>query len=243
MSEPTARGTSRNTQAGAARRLTADGKRVYRMVPPLIVWWGWIALMVFSLGDLVIQGHEFVSLEFGFVLLAATGLVFACTLWPRVIADDDGLTVRNPFRSFAIPWGAVKGIFLADSVEVRCIRAGQKKDKTVFTWALSAPRRARARSQLRGRQWEQGRRNPPAGYDRMSGQAKEILTITPAEVIARELAALSDQAKEKLGKAAGGTELPAGQGPGSVMSARWAWQPAAAVVVPLVGFLLTIVTR
>lgn len=247
MSQPNERARPPASGSGSAGKLTADGRRVYRLTTPLVIWWAWVGLLVLCAGDLVIQGHEFVSLQFAFAALTVTGVVFACTLWPRVIADDEGITVLNPFRRFDIPWGAVKGIFLADSVEVRCARSAEKKDKTVFSWALSAPRRARARQQLRARQWAQGTRSRPSGYDRLPGQGKEMAKILPAEVIARELAGLSDQAKSGSdGKTATARAAASSNGdgtgtavPGAVMRSTWAWLPVASVLLPAIGFVLT----
>ncbi len=175
--------------------MTADGKRIFRMTPPLVIWWGWVALVVFSVGDLLIQGHRFFSLRFALGGLAVTGLVYACTLWPKVIADNAGIQVRNPIRVFNVPWLAVRGIYLADSVEVRCARPAPKKDKTVYSWALSSPRRARARAQLRAWQWDQGKRNRPSGYSRLPQHAQSLVRMTTAEIMARELAVLADEAR------------------------------------------------
>jgi len=194
----------------SAGRVQADGSRVYRLVTAQVVWWCWVGLVVLSLGDLIIQGHDFLSLKFALGLLTVTGAVFACTLWPRVIADDDGLVVRNPFRTFAIPWGAVRGIFLADSVEILCARGPLKKDKTVYSWALSSARRGRARARLHGWQLEQGKRNRPSSYGQLHGQAKELVKMTATEVMAREMAKLSEEAKARLG----GDPGAAGTGPG-----------------------------
>jgi hypothetical protein len=229
VSVPNERAAPVSQSPGSAGRRTADGRLIFRMVTPLVIWWTWVAVIAASLLDLIIQGHDFLSLQFALGTLTVTGLVYACTLWSKVIASDDGITVLNPFRRFDVPWGAVRGIFLADSVEVRCARGGGKKDKTIYTWALSAPRRARAKAQLRGRQWETGRRAQPGGYDKMPGQAKELVKMTPAEVIARELAALSEQVN---------SGLDGGEQPSAVMTARWAWQPAAAVLVPGIAFAL-----
>jgi hypothetical protein len=167
------------------------------MNPPVVVWWVWIAVLAVSLGDVLIQGHRFVSLRFAFGALAATGLVYACTLWPMVIADGRGIEVRNPLRRFFVPWIAVRGIFLADSVEVQCARSAPKKDKTVYAWALASPRRSRARAQLRGWQWDQGKRNRPAGYRQLPEPARELAKLTTAEIMARELATMSEEAKFK----------------------------------------------
>jgi len=192
-----------------AGRLLPDGRRVYRLTGPQVVWWAWLVLAVASLGDLVIQGHDYLSLKFAFGLLTVTGLVYACTLWPRVIADDKGVTVQNPFRRFTIPWVAVRGIFLADSVEIQCARAPQKKDKTVYSWALSSARRGRARAKLHGWQMEQGKRNRPSSYGQLPGQAKEILKMTQTEVMAREMAKLSDEARARRGDPVDGAGNPA----------------------------------
>jgi hypothetical protein len=167
------------------------------MTPPLVIWWCWVGLVGFSAADLLIQGHRFVPLGYAFGGLAVTGLVFACTLWPRVIADKAGIRVLNPFRVFTIPWGAVRGVYLADSVEVQCARRPPKKDKTVYSWALSSPRRARARAELRAWQWDQGKRNRPAGYRQLPQSAQSLVKMTTAEIMARELAAMSDEARFK----------------------------------------------
>jgi len=259
---------------GSAGLILADGRRIYRLVMPQTIWWTWVGVVVLGLGDLVIQGHNWISLKFSLGLLTATGVIYACTLWPRVIADTGGITVHNPFRSFHVPWGAVNGIFLADSVEVQCARPAPKSDKTVYSWALAAPRRARARAQLRGRQWDQGRRNRPSTYDhRMPAAAKDVVKLTQAEVMARELARMSEQARSRPaagGTAAAGTanglvgggktgggkaDSPAdtsGTGnsgsassvrSGAVLSARWAWQPLAAIFVPAVAFAVAQLLR
>jgi PH (Pleckstrin Homology) domain-containing protein len=165
------------------------------MTPPLVLWWSWVGVLILSLGDLLVQGHRLFSLKFGFAALAVTGLVYACTLWPVVIADDRGIEVRNPFRRYVIPWLAVRGIYLADSVEVQSARAGGKKDKTIYSWALSSPRRTRARAQLRAWQWDAGKRSRPSSYRRLPQPAQNLVKMTTAEIMARELAALSDDAR------------------------------------------------
>ncbi len=241
-------------------RLQPDGSRVYRLSTPVVVWWIWVALVVLILGDLLIQGRDYLSLKFALGTLTATGLVFACTYWPQVAADEDGVTVRNPFRVFRIPWAAVRGIFLADSLEIQCSRPAQKKDKTVYSWALSSTRRTRARAKLHGWQQEQGRRSRPSSYGQLPGQAKELVKMTQTEVIAREMAAKSDEIKARLldpdnvappeaspsdagpseGSAAGASPRAA-RGPAiadAVLTSTWAWPAIAAVLVPGIAFAI-----
>jgi PH (Pleckstrin Homology) domain-containing protein len=245
-------------------RLRPDGRRIYRLVTPQVIWWTWVALAVFSLGDLLIQGHDYLSLKFTLGLLTLTGLVYVCTLWPRVIADDDGMTVQNPFRKFFIPWGAVRGIFLADSVELQCARGAQKKDKTVYSWALSAARRGRSKARMRGWQWEQGKRNRPSDYGRLPPSAKELVKMSQTEVMARELATMLEEAKARrgagsaghddepsFGEASGNGLSANGTGPADasnaagagapfadVFTSTWAWPALAAILVPGIAFAI-----
>src|SRR5712692_4922580 len=88
-------------------RILPDGRRMYRLATPQVVWWAWVAIAALSLGDLLIQGHDYLSLKFALGLLTVTGLVFAVILLPRGIGVGDGVTVQNPFRKFYIPWGSV----------------------------------------------------------------------------------------------------------------------------------------
>jgi PH (Pleckstrin Homology) domain-containing protein len=252
--------------AATAGRLLADGRRIYRLVTALVVWWVWVIFAAASVADLVIQSHDFLSVKFALGLLTVTGLVFACTLWPKVIADDVGLVVRNPLRSFAIPWTAVKAIYLADSVEIQCARGPDKKDKTVYCWALSAARRGRAKARLHGWQIEQGKRDTHASYGKLPSQARELTKMTSTEVIAREMARMSEEATARLSKqaGAGGQDLaaasvngssPAGvdggadsdaSGPGAVawpssagtVTGAWAWPALAAILVPGIAFAI-----
>lgn len=193
VSVPNERGAP-PTSAGKEK---ADGRRVYRMSTPQVIWWTWIGIIILSLLDLLIQGHghNFLTLKIALGGLAVTGAVYALTLWPVVIADKKGIKVRNPVRTFDIPWGAVHGVYLADSVEVQCARPAPKKDKTVYSWALSSPRRSRARAQLRAWQWDQGKRAKPTGYTRMPEQAQSLVRMTTAEIMARELATMSEEAR------------------------------------------------
>ncbi len=270
MSIPNEQVRSTGEPPTSAGRLTADGRRIFRMTPPLVIWWSWVAVVFLSLGDLLVQGHQFISLKLTFAGLGLTGIVYACTLWPRVTADDVGIKVRNPFRAFDIPWGAVRGIYLADSVEVLCARPAPKKDKTIYSWALSSPRRARARAQLRAWQWDQGKRNRPSGYNKLPQPAQTLVKMTTAEIMARELAAMADEARFRsvvrdvdIDVAAVGADNadpgvvsavedqtveaqaagPDGTGVPQVVSPVWAWQPLLAIVAPAAGFVICLLVK
>lgn len=216
----------------SAGRVSADGSRSYRLAGPLVIWWVWVAIVLLGLGDLLFAGHSFVSLRFGLGLLAVTGLVFACAWWPRALADEAGLTVYNPFRRFHLPWTAITGVYLADSVEIQCARGADRKDKTIACWGLPSSRRGRARAELRAKR---GARVRGLGFTGLSGRATGFELPARAagggssrenlvELIAREISGLAEQHRVRDGE------------PGGVLSAGWAWPPLVAFGLPAVAF-------
>lgn len=236
----------------SAWRTTDDGRTVFRLMPPLVLWWVWVAFAVANLADLIIQSHNWFSVEVAAVLLLVTGLMYVCTLRPRVITDATGLTVLNPFREYQVPWGGVSGVYLGDSVEIQCERPAPKPEKTVYSWALYSPRRSRARAELRQgagtrkrrqrhdylaqRSYEigpgeaGGNRQATPSFARMPDKARELASQHPSHIMAAELARRCDAAREA--GAAGG-----------VVSGRWAWLPVASVVVPVALLIAVLVAH
>jgi hypothetical protein len=210
----------------SAGKVLAGGSVMFRSAGPLILCWCWAAIGLFTLGDLIVQGHNRGAVLPALVVLVITGLVYACAWRPRVEADSGGLTVQNPLRDYRVPWGAIQGIFLGDSVEVQCSRQPPKGHKTVYCWALYSSRRSRARSSVRADARQRGGRSPVPGYARLPAEARERITQTPAQNIAAELSGMCNQAKA------------GGQADG-VITGRWAWEPLAAILVP--GLALALV--
>jgi hypothetical protein len=204
-----------------------DGTKVYRLSGPLVLWWAWVALAVISLGDLAVQGHNRSTITPALVIFLITGLVYACALRPRVLADDEGLTVQNPLRDYRIPWGAIKGVYLGDSVEIQCARQVPRGDKNVYSWGLYSSRRARykMRNEARSRR---GMRYQPPQYGRMPAEAQEALKQGPGQAIAKELARLAEAARER------GVI-------GGAISAQWVWPSLAAILVPALVLVLWLV--
>jgi hypothetical protein len=242
-------GAGSTTILKSAWRTTDDGRTVFRLMPPLVLWWVWVAFALANVIDLIVQSHDWFSVEVAAVLLLVTGLMYVCTLRPRVITDARGLTVLNPFRDYQVPWGGVSGVYLGDSVEIQCARPAPRPEKTVYSWALYSPRRSRARAELRsgagGRKWRQrhdyraqGRYETGAGasrqatpsFARMPDKARELASQHPSHIMAAELARRCDEARQ------------AGV-PGGVVQGRWAWLPIASVVLPVALLIVVIVAR
>jgi hypothetical protein len=212
-----------------AGKAAADGTIVFRLAPPLVLWWAWVIFAVINLADLAIEGRSWFSVQIAAGLVTTTGLIYACALRPRVLADERRVIVRNPFRDYLVPWGALKGVFLGDSVEFECSRGGGQKDRTIHSWALYSPRRARARAELRDPR-RQGSSRSGTSYGRMPAEAQRLVKQHPSQVMAAELGRMATEARER----------GAADGP---LAGRWAWQPFAAVLIPAAALLLTILLR
>jgi hypothetical protein len=211
-------------RAGSDRtpwKLAADGRTVFRLVPPIVIWWAWVAFAVLIIALVAIPGHDYFSIELTAGLAAVTAIAYATTLRPRVLADDDGVHVLNPLRNYRIGWRGLSAIYLGDMVELSCARPAPRKDKTVYCWALYSGRRARLRARMRA-----GRgpsllfgfgREPAAGEPEPSRPDTVVL-------MAAELGRLSEAAGER-------------GAPAAVLQSTWAWWPLAFVVIPAAALL------
>jgi hypothetical protein len=201
-------------------RAARDGKTVFRREAPFIFFWIWIAFVIFNVIEVIIPDHDYFSAELAVALLSATGIAYACGFRPRVIADDDGLLVRNPLRDHLIRWGGLSGIFLRESMELTCSRPA-KKDKTIYCWALYVGRGARRRKQ--GGSLFGSMRTQRSGSSRLPEEVRELAEKDPVELMAAELGSRLDQARRK------------GAAPAALES-RTAWIPVALIVLPALAF-------
>jgi hypothetical protein len=200
---------------------------VFRKGTPFVIFWVWVAFVIFNLAQVALPDHDYFSVELTVGLLALTGLAYACTLRPRVTADDEAILVQNPFREYLARWGAVSGVYLGDSVEIRCARSAPKKDKVVYCWALNSGRRSRLRAQQRASR-NQVRASRVTG--RAPAEVGELAKHDTVELMAAELGRRSTAARQR------GV-------PDAVLESRWSWLPLVCVLAPAVALLALIIAR
>jgi hypothetical protein len=120
-------------------------REVFRLVPPLVLWWVWVAFAVANVADFAIQGAPArFAIVVSAILVAITGLAYALALRPRVIADPSGLTIVNPFRDHHVPWAAIQAVDAGDWVRVHYAPAApgsspqpsSATSKAISCWAL-----------------------------------------------------------------------------------------------------------
>lgn len=209
-------------------------RETYRLAPPVILWWAWLAFVAANVADWAVQGTSAgLALTTGAIMLTVTGAVYALALRPRVVADEDGIAVLNPFRDHRVPWTAVRDVRTAEWVLVRA--AGNAGDKTICCWALyvsarsrraanAPPRKSRAMSRLRAVATEPGTGISP----RLPQQAQYLASMPPARAIAARLDSRAEKARGRDGSAA------------ARLTVTWAWFPIAAVVAPAVALAVVL---
>ena len=60
-------------------------RQVYRTSGSLAAWWGWVAFAVVLLIVLVLGHHNHATLVTASVVIAITGVMYACALRPRIV--------------------------------------------------------------------------------------------------------------------------------------------------------------
>ena len=99
------------------RGVPATGHEVYRLGTPVVLWWVWAAFAVANIVDLAVQRTPVhTELVIDAIVLLVTGFAYALALRPRVIADQSGVTILNPFRDHHVPWAVIQGVDTGDGM-------------------------------------------------------------------------------------------------------------------------------
>ena len=214
------------------------GRQVFRSPVAVVIWWVWVLFAVANLIDLAIQGHDHVSLVAAFVLLFVTGIVYTTAQRPRLVADADGLTIRNPVRDYRVGWAAVAGADPTDLLRVRC--EWPDGDKTgrqaIYSWAVHSSRRRQVAAELRARsQTRQRSRGGAGGFGWVGTSAEPSPEGDPLRVDAdRVIATLTARAEK--------ARLDAPTVKATAPTSTWDLVAVAAVVTPGLALLVTALT-
>ncbi|MGO9218646.1 MAG: PH domain-containing protein [Streptosporangiaceae bacterium] len=196
-------------------------RQVYRTTGSLVAWWAWAVFAAVLLVVLTVRHHDHTALVTAVVVIAITGIMFACALRPRIVASASGLTVVNPLRAHMLPWSTVTQVDLVHNVRVHY--RGPAGNRIVHSWAVQSSGRSMKRSELRARRAARRGTAPAPGYAKLPGEAQAALAGSAAEFIARQL----DERARMQRSAAAPDVAPAGP------QVRWTWGPIAAMAVPL----------
>jgi Bacterial PH domain len=144
----------------AARGKSTDAAgqvKTYRSATALLVWVVWLLFAVGNWIDLAVQGRDHTSAIAAAILLLVTGIAYDTAQRPRIIADEDGVTVRNPLRDHQVGWASVTKVDLTDLLRVHCAAPGERP-KIINSWAIHYSRRRQFAAEARSRRPARGRR-------------------------------------------------------------------------------------
>ena len=248
-------------------RSPEGNREVFRLVPPVILWWVWVVFAVANIADFAIQGASArFAIVVSAILLTITGLIYALALRPRVIAGPAGLTIVNPFRDHHVPWAAIQAVDTGDWVRVHYAPGGtatgpgappsSAASKSISCWALYVSARVKRRAALPARPPRSGLLRPlsasvfatppPApGYSQLPEEAKYLASLPTVKAIAVRLDTRADRERTRPGPPAPGkpaSEQPAPEkpAPGQPVTARLNWPAIAAVVLPALALLIVV---
>ena len=140
-------------EAGPASRTRKPGDgavQTFRSPTAAVIWVVWLLFAVANWIDLAVQGRDHLSAVAAALLLLATGIAYVTAQRPRIIADQTGVTVRNPLRDHRIGWAAVTKVDLADLLRVHTAAQGQRP-KVISSWAVHYSRRRQLAAESRAR--------------------------------------------------------------------------------------------
>ena len=205
-------------------RKSSDKPQTFRSPTAVVIWIVWLLFAAGNWIDLAIQGRDHLSAVAAAILLLATGVAYVTAQRPRIIADDAGMTIRNPLRDHRIGWTGVAQVDLADVLRVH-YEWGQHR-KVISAWAVHYSRRRQLAAETRARSAARpGGRRPSLRFGApASGPAGSAAPTTEAEAekVAQALRERATAAQAEAVWAAGTAEVasakvaPAEVAPGKV---------------------------
>jgi hypothetical protein len=234
-------------------------RQVFRNAGAVVAWWAWLVFAVVSLVALAVDGRDHSSVVTAVLVIAVTGVMYGCAWWPRIVADENGISVLNPLRGHAVPWAAVTKVDLVNAVRVHAAPApGAARGKVIYSWAVQSSARARLKSESRASRLPHSRsphsrlphsRSPdneaarqtavPPAYGKLPPQAQEALERSPAEFVAQQLTDRAARERAAMTPAEGRPASPPGT---SLVRVNWAWAPIAAMVLPVLALIIVALT-
>jgi Bacterial PH domain len=234
--------------------------QTFRSPTAVVVWVVWLLFAVGNWIDLAVQGRDHASAVAAAVLLLATGVAYVFAQRPRIIADDAGLTIRNPLRDHRIGWAGVAEVDVVDLLRVHCdggVPGDKEEQKVIGAWAVHYSRRRQLAAEARARRAARPRRAglgfPSAGRGLSYGADPVTQENSPEAEAEKVVRLLSERATAARAEAvwSGGTgpatstataAAPTGStrttAPAELLSSTWNSRAIAALVIPALTVLI-----
>jgi Bacterial PH domain len=212
-------------------------RQTFRSPFAVLIWWVWVLFALGNLIDLAVQGRDHFSVVAAFILVLVTGVVYTTAQRPRIIADDDVLSIVNPLRQHRIAWAAVAAVEATDLLRVRCewpLDNGQdaagQGSRTIYSWAVYSSRRRQVTSRVRV---DRARPRPPRAAGRPFGAPADDNAQSAAMGDVGPVAAALGVRAETAHAAIPGQQA-------SPPVSTWYWPAFAAIVIPALALVIAI---
>jgi hypothetical protein len=220
------------------RQADPDGRQVFRSPIASLIWWIWVLFAVGNLIDLAVQGRDHLSVVAACTLLVVTGIMYATAQRPRIIADDDGLTIVNPVRETRVGWPAVVGFDSTELLRVRCLwtaEDGTESDmKAFYAWAAHSSRRRKLAEEMRAQRRARGGSTRAVRFGGFG--APPVDNAPPPAPLGLDVdvvvATLTERADQVRSDAVGVRAYPP--------VSSWYWPAIAAVLVPILALVIAV---
>jgi hypothetical protein len=221
--------------------MAATEPMTFRSRTAVIVWVIWLLFAVGNWADLAVQGRDHGTVVAAAGLLLATGIVYVAALRPVVIADDAGITVRNPLRDHRIGWPAVAKVDLADLLRVHCDwGAGEGRRKVISAWAVHHSRRREFTAEARERRAalrRTGYRTSPFDAP-ATGPRRGRATTYSARATSYGTPAPARSSEAQRAASLLAERVPTEQQRAEPPRSTWSWPAIAAIAVPALILLV-----
>jgi len=251
-----------------ARRSVDQAGQVqtFRSPTALVVWVVWLLFAVANWIDLAVQGRDHLSAIAAAILLLVTGIAYDTAQRPRIIADAEGVTVRNPLRDHRISWPSVSKVDVIDLLRVHCDWSAQvgappgtkEYSRVISAWAVQYSRRRQFTAEARSRRSSRSRRSAfglpygtPASGAGASAEAealKAVRTLSERATAAQAEAVWADSTVPIAGVSPAEGTITAAEvktvgtigdtGRLAPLRSTWNWPAIAAIVIPALILLV-----
>ena len=232
---------------GRNRGSTDSAVQTFRSPTALVVWVVWLLFAAANWVDLAVQGRDHISAVAAALLLLATGFAYVAAQRPRIIADDAGITVRNPLRDHRIGWAGVTKVDLADLLRVHCDSAPGspgKRTKVVSSWAVHYSRRRQLTAEAKARRGSRPRRSsfgvPSGGRGLLygGGLLDGGVASPPASTAEAEAKKIARLLNERATAAQAETGMPGPMSWLEPLKTTWSPKALAAILIPALILLI-----
>jgi hypothetical protein len=205
------------SQQASSRKDPDSEREVFRSAGSSILSWAWFVVAVIILIDLAVQGRDHAAVVTAVLVLAITGVVYACAWRPKIVADSSGIAVINPVRDHQVPWAAVSKVDVVNAVRVHCEPGpGAARGKVLYSWAVQSSPRSTRKAALRREAHSKPRPRltprprvlqpppdtAPRGYGELPDSAKDAMERSTADFTAGRLAERAQHARQAAARAA-----------------------------------------